>query len=125
MTIKVGDKVNIRHSCSESFGDMEYTVLAIQDCGYDYPPEERKWAVVAFKSDMPHVHNLYNVRKVSEIEEVTVGGILLDDGSIIAGIVGLNSAYQRRVTITYTKVEGKIDLTKPYTVKDGGSFNFE
>ena len=116
MTIKVGDKVNIRYSQDEPFMDTEYTVLAVQDCDCSYPSQERKWAVVAFKSDIPHVHKLYNVRKVSKVEQVTVDAILLDDGSAIVG--AQHPDFHRKVTITYTTVDGKIDLTKPYTIKD-------
>lgn len=111
MTIKVGDKVNVRYSSNEDFEDTEYTVLAIQDCDVNL---HRKWAVVAYMSDIPQVHRLDNVRKVSEIEQVTLAAILLEDGSII---VGSGSAYQRGVTITYTKVDGVVDLTYPYTVE--------
>jgi hypothetical protein len=115
MTIKVGDEVQVYYGSENGWSDTLYTVLAIQDHDYGFVSNERKWAVVAFKSDIPTVHKLCNVRKKQAIVEVTVDGVVGKDGNVFLRGDLWGSGIP--VQVTFTKVDGVISLDYPYTVR--------
>jgi hypothetical protein len=115
MTIKVGDQVQISYDDGHSWGSTPHTVLAIQDCDYNYPSEKRKWAVVAFKSDRPSVHYLKDVRKLPVIEVVTIDMAMSQEGGLYF-VENLFSTDTTPVKVSFTKVDGVISLDHPYTV---------
>lgn len=114
MTIKVGDEVQVFRG-SYGWDSLVYTVLAIQDCDPQNIPE-RKWVVIAFKSDIPKVYHLYEVRKVPTTKVVVKNGVMDQNGSVYIneGILGLTDV---PVRVHCTEVDGVVDLTYPYTVE--------
>jgi hypothetical protein len=121
MTIKVGDEVQVYFGPDRSWSNNTYTVLVIQDCDNALSSEDRKWAVVAYKSDIPQVFKLKHVRKPSVVERVTLQGCMDKHGALYVGLGDIAMTESDTLVEVYcTKVDGNVDLSYPYTVLKKG-----
>jgi hypothetical protein len=114
MTIKVGDMVQV-HQGERGWSTTHYRVLAIQDRD-PANISSRKWAVVAYLSDIPKVHYLHDVRKVPVTNRVVKQGVMVEDGSIILNHGVLYPELHTAVEVHCTEVDGVVDLTYGYSV---------
>ena len=110
--IKVGDEVEVFNDFTSEW-EEGYTVLAIQDKDQDNP--QRKWYVVAFKSDIPQSIKFKNVRKAKPkpvVKEVVIFGAPTFDWCF--------STYKRKEDthkITFNLVDGEPDCNSIKMIK--------
>ena len=114
--IKVGDEVEVFNDFTSKW-EEGYTVLAIQDKDQDNP--QRRWYVVAFKSDIPQSIKFKNVRKAKPkpvVEEVVMWGGMLETKPLKANFCSADFPGDTH-KITFNLVDGEPDCNSIKMVK--------